>query len=139
MKTTIKKIKLSELNGCLLPRMPLYIKGELNYKFLQGLRNWGNGKLNDRGMVLYDSIKKNGYVPKQHIKVSKNNLILDGHHRVAICGMLYGPSFEIEVERTKYGAISLYALLVASILYIIIFTILKIPFSILKKIIKQFK
>ena len=127
------KIPLCELQGCVLAKHPVYIGTELNHNFIQGLRYWKKGKFNNKGKQLYNSIKENGYKPKHNIVINEDNTIVDGHHRVAICAMLYGPLYQIDVDVKSYSNLFLIIIAFASLPFMIIKWIyIKIKNDILK-------
>ena len=54
---------------------------------------------------LTDSIKTNGFIPEKYgyITISKDGMVLNGHHRCVVLKKLYHDDYEVKVFRKKFN------------------------------------
>lgn len=88
--------------------------------------------LRNRGYLIRDCYD-NGYdVNKGYVKITSDNYIIDGNHRVKILKTISGGNFEIEVIKTFYNH-KVYTSVV------VFFSCLLLPFILMVKLLKKNK
>jgi len=78
---------------------------------------------------LIESIKKEGFLPEKYdyMIISKNNILLEGHHRYMVLKKLYGEDYKIKIIRKQKNYITVILLLILiTLLFILPIKLFKI-------------
>jgi hypothetical protein len=120
---SIETVKLKDIKFSFLNRQILSVDVLNNVNY-----NWSS---------LIESIKENGFLPEKYgyMIISKNGILLEGHHRYMVLKKLYGENYEIKIIREKKSYVTVILLI---IIIILVFILPMKLFKMLKNVFKYF-